>query len=262
MSWNHDGTETGIADLVGNIWEWGTLMKLVDGKIMMPEDNNIDLAESAWPDTGARFDATAGTSDGTGMDGNGHSGAPVISDAITKYSGLPGSDSDAFKYTNIAGAGGFRSMTKKSVYTPPLSLIFAGLAPIIHYGGAYEDGNELNGAVWVRNFGTRFPLFGASWYDAAGAGLGALNLNNARVNVNSNIGFRPASLRHSLMSDGQGFPDRAMEKRSSIPSRLRCRENMYGAGRQVSGESPPNAARRFYSGKRGAVYAENVRRSL
>lgn len=39
----------------------------------------------------------------------------------------------------------------------------------------------------------RFPLRGGNWNNGANAGLGYLNLNNSRVNANSNIGFRPAS---------------------------------------------------------------------
>lgn len=38
----------------------------------------------------------------------------------------------------------------------------------------------------------RAPLRGGNWNNGANAGLGALNLNNAPSNRNSNIGFRPA----------------------------------------------------------------------
>lgn len=41
----------------------------------------------------------------------------------------------------------------------------------------------------VRN---RLPIRGGNWNNGSNAGLGALNLNNARSNANSNIGFRPA----------------------------------------------------------------------
>jgi hypothetical protein len=42
--------------------------------------------------------------------------------------------------------------------------------------------------------GLRFvPLRGGNWNNGANAGLFYLNLNNARSNSNSNIGFRPAS---------------------------------------------------------------------
>lgn len=42
------------------------------------------------------------------------------------------------------------------------------------------------------NTRNRFPLRGGNWNNGSNAGLGALNLNNARSNSNSNIGFRPA----------------------------------------------------------------------
>lgn len=38
----------------------------------------------------------------------------------------------------------------------------------------------------------RLPLRGGNWNNGSNAGLGALNFNNARTNVNNNIGFRPA----------------------------------------------------------------------
>ncbi|GHV32343.1 hypothetical protein FACS18949_02940 [Clostridia bacterium] len=38
------------------------------------------------------------------------------------------------------------------------------------------------------------PYRGGNWNNGVRAGVFALNLNNARSNVNSNIGFRPALL--------------------------------------------------------------------
>ena len=193
-SWNHDGTETGISDLVGNVCEWGALIKLVDGKIYLPEDNNIDLAEASWPDTGARYDSTVGTADGTEVDlSAGDLGDPVISDVITKYTGLPGTDT-YYKEANISSESDFRSMTKKSAYTPPLSLILAGLAPIVHYGGAYESGYAIKGGIWTRNYGTRFPILGGACGNTTTAGLGALTLYLQRSYAHNIVGLRPAFL--------------------------------------------------------------------
>jgi len=39
---------------------------------------------------------------------------------------------------------------------------------------------------------TGFPIRGGNWNNGSNAGLGALNLNNSRSNVNNSIGFRPA----------------------------------------------------------------------
>jgi len=47
------------------------------------------------------------------------------------------------------------------------------------------------------------PIRGGNWNNAGNAGPGALNLNNARSNVNTNIGFFLALL-HRQMLCGQG----------------------------------------------------------
>ena len=49
--WRHDGTMSGISDLVGNVWEWMSGFKAVDGRILLSSDNEIP-AESAYTDSG------------------------------------------------------------------------------------------------------------------------------------------------------------------------------------------------------------------
>lgn len=51
MTWRHDGTPAGVADTVGNVWEWLLGMKLMDGRVMLAADNGIG-SESSWQDTG------------------------------------------------------------------------------------------------------------------------------------------------------------------------------------------------------------------
>ncbi|MEN6306072.1 MAG: hypothetical protein ABFD96_25325 [Armatimonadia bacterium] len=38
----------------------------------------------------------------------------------------------------------------------------------------------------------RLPIRGGNWNNGSRSGVFALNLNNARSNANTNIGFRPA----------------------------------------------------------------------
>lgn len=56
-SWRHDGSLGGIADLVGNVWEWQHLMKMVDGRVFASPDNDYTRPEAEWQDTGIDLDA-------------------------------------------------------------------------------------------------------------------------------------------------------------------------------------------------------------
>ena len=172
-SWRHDGTFSGLADLVGNVWEWTDGLKLIDGKIHMPVDNRPDLAEASWPDTGFAFDSTVAGA-----------GAPVLSNAVTNTVSDPNTCSVAWP-----------SMTKKAGLTVAASLAAAALAPITHFDtGAYDAGNAPNGTIYIRNEGERMPLRGGSWSGAAVTGLFYLNCINVRSRVDTGVGFRPAFL--------------------------------------------------------------------
>jgi len=182
-SWRHNNTFTGIADLVGNVSEWVDGLKLADGKIYMPSDNNFNLAETSWPDTGVKFDSTAtGDESIPAQD----IGDPVISNAITKYAGPTGDDGQ-YGYLQITN---WKDLTKKDGYTVPISMLQALIAPITLAGGTYSQ--DPKGALYVRNYGARFPLRGGTWFDGAGAGLFCLDLNYARSNSFSILGFRLA----------------------------------------------------------------------
>jgi hypothetical protein len=79
-SWRHDGTNEGIADLAGNIWEWNDGLKLVDGRFYFPLTNNFTMPESSWPASPLYLDSSVGPGDGNGA---AQTGAPSISDRIT-----------------------------------------------------------------------------------------------------------------------------------------------------------------------------------
>jgi hypothetical protein len=196
-SWRHDGTYQGIADLVGNVWEWNDGLKTVDGRFYFPLDNNFGLAEESWPASPIYMDASAGPGDRSGASAT---GTPILSDRITKYSETPtpagGGDTGDYDYTHISGVAGWRTMGVSTTFDNlPLAdrqratqlLIAPRLA-----SGADLLFSEVKGAVWCRNYGTRFPLRGACWGSGVSAGVGALYVNNLRAYVTGSVGLRPA----------------------------------------------------------------------
>ena len=69
--WRHDLSSFGIADLVGNIWEWVGGLKIVDGAIKMPADNYYGQDDSSWADQDATItDADPWSSGGVTLGGS------------------------------------------------------------------------------------------------------------------------------------------------------------------------------------------------
>ena len=156
-AWRHDGTPHGIADLVGNVWEWVDGLKLVSGQIIMPPDNNFSLAEAEWPTTGVCIDLV--------------NGEPIISSEVTKR-GWNG------RYFNdVVSAKGFEA---------PASIKQALLCP--------SEASQLPGYYWADNTEgfEALPVRGGHWYYTSNAGLAAFDLGYQRSGVLASFGFRPA----------------------------------------------------------------------
>lgn len=194
-SWRHNGQATGIADLNGNVWEWQAGYRLMDGEIQVIPDNDAadntkDLSRTSvlWkairasdgalvaPGTAGtlKYDSvTAGTNTGSVRIGD-----IRLSDVMTNRNGTAGDDSH-LAYTN----GAFEALPVKDGLNVPAIAKVLGIAPV----GAGLEGDN----IWVRNYGERLCLAGGNFYNGAGAGLFARNLNNARTNVNNSVGARP-----------------------------------------------------------------------
>jgi hypothetical protein len=194
VSWRHDNTLAGIADLVGNVWEWNDGLKLVDGRFYFPVDNNFNQAEQDWPASSVYLNASAGPGD---REGAAHNGTPTLSNAISKHSETPspagGGDLGDYDYTHNAA---WKSLTVASGYDGLSADIRQKMAQLLIAPKVASSGDplfaDIRGGIWARNYGTRFPLRGGTSSDTSSAGLGALNLYYRRANLNNNVGLRPA----------------------------------------------------------------------
>ena len=198
VSWNHDGSDAGICDLNGNVWEWAGGFRVLNGEIQIIPHNNAGkhLDQSAtstqWKailqDGTLVAPGTAGTlkfdnsvaGDAT-QTGHKVSGTTVISTTRTNPMYTGGDVNDYFGEQNQS----FESLAAKSGVTIPMLLKLLGIAPpSTGLGGDH---------FWCRNYGERLPLRGGScWLSQARAGVFALDLGAPRANSNADVGFRAA----------------------------------------------------------------------
>ena len=182
-SWSHDGTSAGIADLVGNVWEWQGGLRLLDGEIQILPNNDAaatgadhSAASALWrailPDGSLVAPGTAGTLkyDASGASG---AGAPVLATAVT-------SQSNGSSFANQQ----YAALTATASVPPLVKLL--GLYP--------HTASMTRGRLYMRNAGERLPIRGGNWSNGGNAGLCAIILTNARTHSSAAIGFRPAFL--------------------------------------------------------------------
>ena len=163
---NHDKSTHGIADLVGNMWEWRDGFLLQDGRFKISAHNT--QAETNWSFIDAYLDASSPTG-----------GAPILSNQIINRLGTIGDNAN-----NGNGASSdWRAMTKSGGYVSNQLLRRLLLEPSLALP---------QGRIYMRNFGERLPFRGGTWYDGAYAGLAAVGLSYARWDADGLTGFRPA----------------------------------------------------------------------
>lgn len=163
-SWSHDGTNAGIFDLNGNIWEWVDGIRIEDGKIYVHKDNDFstptdDLTQ--WVDTGVFFDVE---------DGN-----LVLNSSRTTKMNEETNESKNIEIEGLKGATGF---------TVPDLLKYLAIAP--------TEGNHGSDRIYNSNYGSRFVYRGGNWNGGSYAGVFALSSSNHRSHSLPHLGFRSA----------------------------------------------------------------------
>ena len=186
VSWRHDNSPAGIADLVGNVWEWTGGMRLNAGEINIIKDNDaaahdVDMSaeSSAWKailQNGTL--ATPGTADTLKYDAAGSNGTGAVKLNKTITSQYPTPD------TTASASCSFKSMTAESGVTVPALLKLLSLYPV--------DTTNPVGSIWMRNSAERLALRGGGDRSASSAGVFALLLHSLRTGRDRVVGFRPA----------------------------------------------------------------------
>ena len=195
-SWAHDHTAFGIDDLNGNIWDFVSGLRIVDGEIQVIPDNDsaLNIDESAnsphWRAIGTDGGLVSPGSPGTyKYDGV----SPGISSGEDSLTGDGYKLNTTVTNPNYSGAetdishrayGWMKFFDMKAVQGVPVHMRLKqlGLFP----ADGYRDG----ASFFLRNYGERLAARGGSWFDADGGGIWDLYLRETRAFIYPDIGFR------------------------------------------------------------------------
>ncbi len=198
--WNHDYTDSGIADLNGNVWEWTADFRLKDGELniipygnAMKLDCNMGATSTEWkaimPDGTLVNPGTAGTLKydnsiaGDATKTSHGIGGPVLLSNERKYPMYTGTDVEN-DYAYVSCNPLFQNLKAKDGVNVPQILKSYGLFP--------TDTDLGDDGFWVRNYGERLPIRGGGWSHGSQAGVFALALHYRRSFSSSYFGFRAA----------------------------------------------------------------------
>ncbi len=174
VTWNHDGTAEGVADMCGNIWEHVGGIRFVDGQVQVIPDNGAVAGADQSKDS--KEWTPLYTPDGDTIYYNVENGEiklqPIAPDS-KDYDGVP-----------------FVDLECRGDIEVPEKLIELGL---------YPTSDDYNGKdyFWLDTDGERIVFRGGTWGDGARAGVFCFYGLDSRAGVYWDVGFRSAFVRYS-----------------------------------------------------------------
>lgn len=192
VTWNHDHTAEGVADMCGNIWEHVGGIRFMDGQVQVIPGNSA--AAGADQSRDSKEWQAIHTADGD----------PVyykVEDSEIKLQSVApeGKDYDGVQFADLDA----------SALDVPEKLIELGLYPAPGYEGTDY--------FWLDTNGERIVFRGGNWNSGARAGVFDFGGHHSRALVGTNVGFRSALVRYSGDSgDLDNLDDEATDL-SNIP---------------------------------------------
>ena len=183
VQWRHNGKNNGIADLSGNINEWNSGMRLLNGEIQIIENNNASKLA---------INLAAASTEWKAIDGA--TGNLVTPDGLgTTVGTVKYANSGTADYTLVISQWSAFGSIKNPSATKPVSTVALnklkalGLFPMVDGSAAFgEDTIGFNFTIEA------IPIRGGGWSGGAAAGVFYLTLGNARSSAPTSFGSRPA----------------------------------------------------------------------
>ena len=183
VQWRHNGKENGIADLSGNVWEWNSGMRILNGEIQVIADNNASKLA---------INLGAASTEWKAIDGE--TGNLVTPDgAGTTVGTIKYADGGTAGYT--INGGSFGAIRNLSTTKPVTAAALARLKALCLYPHTENTASYNSDYLGKSMTGETLPIRGGSWYNAASAGVFTLVLSYARSSTNLSFGARPAFVK-------------------------------------------------------------------
>ena len=187
LTWNHDKTPSGIADLCGNVWEWTGGIRTVKGELQILANNNAADSDHSQGATSAEWKAI-NASDGTLItpDGNGTTTGSVKMDWASSKLTYDTSISDASpgehncQFTAIAASANISSAAKDL-------LIALGMFP--KTSTIIPSSNQ---TIYFNNAQAERSFFRGGYFYYTTSGFGSFYGYCDRTSAFEDIGFRSA----------------------------------------------------------------------
>ena len=192
VTWNHDHTAEGVADMCGNVWEHVGGIRFIDGKVQVIPGN--EAAAGADQSRDSKEWKAIYTADGDPVYYNVEDGEIKLQPIAPE-----GKDYDGVQFTDL----------NTSALEVPEKLIELGLYPAPGYEGTDY--------FWLDTDGERIVFRGGGWAYGAAAGVFSFYGGDSRAYVHWIVGFRSALVRYSGDSGDLDNLDNKDGKRADDP---------------------------------------------
>ena len=177
VTWNHDGSPAGIADLCGNMWEWVAGLRIVGGEIQIIPYGNCMKADCDMTKDSTEWKA-------------------INPDGTFVNPGTAGTLHYDYKESKIVIAASTTSTFNNNIAFSQLAADSVKIPQIVKALGLIKDEKDIYPAtghqLYVNTDGERLPFRGSGFGRTSFGGFGALGLNDARSFVSYRVGFRSA----------------------------------------------------------------------